>query len=131
MASVRQTKLYTHQVTVYRETRARAADKTPIPSTGSIVDTGVLCYLETGKSAQTPADYVLDENDNSLTYDTLHAYADAPVLAGDVLQVTAGPYSGKFYTVRGEPQIRTFHANKLMADCSRLTDPPKWVRDLL
>lgn len=88
----------------------------------------VPCYANIGKSQQGPSGgIIVVENDNLFTYDEFSFEDTVSVQIGDVIRMTYGPEPGKFWTVRGEAQIKNRRANKLLLMCSRAPKAPNGV----
>lgn len=123
----RQERLYTDQVTIYRFTE-NLTSGVPGAYTWTAIGTAVYCYLQTGQSVKSAAGgFVLDEQDNLFSLDIGHFEADEDLQTGDVIYVTAGPETGRYFNVRGDNQIRNRHANKLSIRMSRLDAAPEGI----
>lgn len=125
--SWRQRRLYQHRATIWRFTQAVDGSGKPAAKGWSVLAVSVPCYWETGQSQHGPDGGVLAEADNLFTLDKVHMPADVDAGSGDVLYCQQGPEVGEWFEVRGGPQKRTLHAEKLTVLTSRLERPPAGV----
>lgn len=128
MLSASQLELYQHVVDIWREAENFDGNGKPLAKSWTKIASAVPCYCNQGKSQQGPmGDLLLAESDNLFTLDEFHMEASVDIGIGDTLKMTTGPTVGKFWTVRGDAQIKSLMANKLSVLCSRTPKKPDGV----